>query len=256
MKISGTERALVGEPIVLYMSLLKNGISKILISFSSSLRLTKAFNYELDKRSFFKKTISFETSKFMFDNNLTLEFVSKKPGSGEFNASIHIKALDIEENVKEMSVFDIEILKPEIHIDITQENEPENLNIKLEKKISEITTFFKGLKVSAKDYITKKDVKVEIIRFSEEEYVENLENIPIIFDIDSAIKEIVIHSNSTVELNMHACYYDLLNNEYESNKAIIVLQLIVEKYKEEEFITTPIFNAIGFESPGIAMASS
>ncbi|HEC37545.1 hypothetical protein LCGC14_2133890 [marine sediment metagenome] len=256
MKISGTERALVGENILIHISLLKNSISNILISLSSSLKLIKSFNYNLDRRNYSKNVISFEVSKFNFENNLTLGFKSEKLNSEEYQASIEIKALDIEENVKEMSIFDIEILKPEIHIEITHGNKPEDLNIKLEKKINEVTTFFKDLNVSAKDYITKKNVKVEIIRFSEEEYIDKMDDIPILFDIDSAIKKIIIHSNSTIELNIKACYHDLFDNNYESNEATIILQPIVEKTKEEEFITTPIFNTIGFETPGIAMASS
>ena len=103
--------------------------------------------------------------------------------------------------------------------------------IKLEKKNIEITTFFKNLKVSCIDHNSKKDVNVKIIRFSEDEYVENLDKIPIIFDIDTAIKEIIIHSNSTVELSVQACYNDLKNNEYESNKATIILRPIAERIK-------------------------
>ena len=255
MKISGTERALPMEKIVLNISLLKTGISKLFFSLSPSLRLIKAYNYDLEKRYFFKKIITFEVSKFKFENNLALGFLFENEESKDINAYIEVKALDMEENIKEMSIFDIEILKPEIHINIASENEPEKLNIELEKRVTEITTYFKGLKISAIDQNTKNDVKVEIIRFSEEEYIENMDKIPIIFDIDSAIKEIIIYSNSTVKLNIQACYSDLLNNEYESNKSTIILQPNIE-IQEEEFITTPIFNTIGFESPGIAIAST
>lgn len=256
MKISGTERALVGENILLNVTLLKNGISNIIISLSPSLKLKKTYNYELDKKYFSKKTISFEIDKFSFENNLTLGFLSEKLEEEENIASIEIKAFDVGENLKEMSVFDIEILKPEISIEIKSGNEPEDLNIKLEKKFYEITTLFTGLQVSAKNYNTKQKIKVEIVRFSEEEYIENLDKIPILFDIDTAIKSIIIHSNSTVELSLHACYHDLLGTEYESNKATIIIDPIKEEYEEEEFVTTPIFNTIGFETPGIATISS
>ncbi len=256
MKISSTERALVGENIIVNISLLKSGISNILVSLSSSLRLIKSFNYDLGRREYSKNIISFEVSKFNFKNNLTLGFKSEKLDSDEFQASIEIKALDIEENVKEMSVLDIEVLKPDIYIEITKGNNPENFNIKLEKKSIEITTLFKDLEVSAKDKATKKEVKLDIIRFSEEEYIERMDDIPILFDIDTAIKEIIIHSNSTIELKIKARYYDLLGSDYESNEATIILEPTKEKIKEEEFTTTPIINTIGFEGPGVAMASA
>lgn len=256
MKILGTERALVGEKIVLNISILKNGISKVLLSLSNSLRLIETFNYDLHKKYFSQKVLSFEISNFKFGNNLTLGFLSEKLEPESSNASIEIKALDIEENVKEMSIFDIEILKPEINVDITSGEKPEEYIIKLEKKNTEITTFFETLKVYCIDHNSKKEVNAEIIRFSEDEYIENLDKIPIIFDIDTAIKEIIIHSNSPVELSVQACYHDLKNNKYESNRATIVLQPIAERIKEEEFITTPIFNTIGFEFPEMAMATS
>ena len=104
MKISGTERALVGENIMLNITLLKNGISNLLISLSSSLRLVKTLNYALDKSLFSRKVITFEVSKLKFEKNLTLGLVSEKLNSEEDHASIEIKALDIEENVKEIFV--------------------------------------------------------------------------------------------------------------------------------------------------------
>lgn len=253
--ISGTERALMGERIILNISILREGISKILLSLNNSLRLVNTFNYELDKKSYNKRNLLFEVSKFDFKNHLVLGLILEKNDQEANIASVEIKALDVEEKIKEMSIFDIEILKPEIHIEISTGDKPENFNFKLEKKNAEISTFFKGLEISAVEINTKKPVKVEIIHFSEEEYIDNLDKIPVIFDIDNAIKDIIIHSNSTIELEAYACYFDQLNNEYNSNKSTIIMKPL-QDLDEEEFTTSPIFNTIGFETPQLAVASS
>jgi hypothetical protein len=256
MKILGKERALAKEPIILNISLLKEGIANVKLTLSESLSLLTTYNYDLERNFFSKKEILFEVSKFNFENNLALGFISEKLDDTKEHASIKIEALDIEKSIKEMSVFDIEILKPEIHVKITSRNKEGQMNIKLEKRNNEITTYFEGLEISAIDFQTKQKVKVNIVRFSEEEYVDNLDNIPIIFDIETAIKEIVIFSNNKIELTIHACYRDLLGNDYESNKATIKLKPPKESLEEEEFITNPIFNTVGFEMPAIAMASA
>lgn len=255
MKISGTERALPGEKIFLNISVLKEGISRVLLDLSPELRLFATFNYDLHKKNFSQKKLTFELKDFKFENNLTLGFLSKKLENDHKYTSIEIKAMDIENNLKEMSIFDIEILKPEINVEIAPGENPDELFIKLEK-VNKISTYFRDLNVSAIDLNKKKIVKVDSVRFSEEEFVDNLDKIPIIFDIDSAIKKIIIHSNSSVELSLHARYYDTLSNEYESNKATIILHPFVEELEEKEFITVPIFNTIGFELPEIAMAVS
>lgn len=256
MKISGKERALAKEPIVLNISLLKEGIANIKLTLSESLSLITTYNYELEKKFFSKKEILFEVSKFKFENSLALGFISEKLDDTRDYASVKIEALGFEKSVKEMSVFDIEILKPDIYVEITSENKEGQFNIKLEKRNNEITTYFKDIEISAVDFQTKEKIKIEILHFSEEEYVENLDNIPIIFDIKTAIKDIIIFSNNKIELTIYACYNDLLGNDYESNKATFGLEPPKESLEEEEFITNPVFNTIGFEMPAIAMASA
>ena len=256
MKISGKERALANERIVLNISLLKEGIANVKLTLSESLSLITTYNYELERKFFSKKEILFEVNKFKFENSLALGFISEKLDDTQDFASIKIEALDIEKNVKEMSVFDIEILKPEINVEITSRNKEGQFNIKLEKRNNEITTYFKGLEISAIDFLTKEKVKIKILHFSEEEYVENLDDIPVIFNIETAIKGIIISSNNKIELTIYACYHDLLGNDYESNRATFGLEPPKESLEEEEFITNPVFNTIGFEMPAIAMASA
>ncbi|MHA1195165.1 MAG: hypothetical protein ACTSRH_07790 [Promethearchaeota archaeon] len=256
MKISGTERALPNEKIILNISIMKESISKVILYLSDSLSLKFSYNYDLDKKFFSKKKIIFEVSKFKFENNLTLGFISEQLEDSEKYAHIKIEALDIKENVKEMSIFDIEIIKPEIEIEIEQGEIQDQLFIKLEKKNNEITAFFEGLDLSAVDYYSEDPVKIKVIHFSEEEYVENLDKIPIIFDIDTAIKEIIIFSNNKVKLKISARYRDILGNKYESNKASIILKPPGTEIEKEEFITNPIFNAVGFEMSLAADAST
>ena len=248
MKISGKERALPKENITLNISILKSGIFKLRILLDESLSLIKSYNYDLKPYYYSKKKIEFEISHFQYKNHLTLGFSSEKSEENKDYVTIQIEALDVRNEIKEMSKFDIFILKPEITVNMTSKREKENeINIKIEKKNSEVGAYFKGFAFDVKDYHTNKDVKFKINHFTEDEYIDQLDIIPIIFDIDTAIKNILIMGNKPVKLIIYAKYNDRLGNEYESNKASIIMEPISEEVEENEITTIPIFDTVGFD---------
>lgn len=249
MKISGKERALPKEKIVLNISMFRSGIFKLRLLLDESLSLFKSYNYDLEPIYFSKKKIEFEISRFQYKNHLTLGFRSEKPVEDKEYVTIQIEALDVRNEIKEMSKFEVAILKPEITVSMTSIRERENdINIKIEKKNSEVGAYFKGLAFDVKDYYTDEDVDFKINHFTEDEYIDELDKIPIIFDIDTAIKSILILENKLVKLIIHAKYDDSLGNEYESNKASITLEPLSEEIVGNEITTIPIFETFGFDS--------
>ncbi|MHA1251735.1 MAG: hypothetical protein ACTSRP_17225 [Candidatus Helarchaeota archaeon] len=253
----GTERALPKEPIVLNITLLKEGIVKIRITLSKSIQLRKTYNYDLERKEIIKKEISFEVSKFKFENNLALLFSSEKLDDSENKASIKIEAVDIENKVKEMSIFEIEILKPLISVKLRKGNKPNQLEIEIKKEDREVGAVIKKFEFSAFDVETNHPVKINVIKYSLEEFIANIDDIPIIFDWKVAFKEIVINSIKPIILSMKAIYMDSLGNEYSSNTARITLKpaMIREVARERrEIVANPIFNAIGFEANTFEMA--
>lgn len=252
MKISGTERVLPKEKIILNISLLKEGIAMLRLSLSKSLVLKIAYNYELEKWLPHKKDFNFDVSRFNFEDNLALAFISEKLKNSDENASIKIEALDIESNVKEMSIFDIEILKPLIHVGLRPGDEPGELKIKVEKKERLIAAKFQNFEFSAEELTTSESVRVSVERYTLEEFIENIDNIPAIIDMNSAFKRIIIDSHEPILLYMKVLYSDALGNIYKSNKAQIKLYPVLDEeatLPEREIIANPIFQTIGFEAP-------
>lgn len=255
MKISGKERALPKEKITLNISMLKNGVFKLRLLLDESFSLIKSYNYDLEPIYFSKKNIEFEISRFQYKNHLTLSFISEKLEDNNEYATIQIEALDVRNEIKEMSKFEVAILKPEIKVSIFHiEEKEDNINIKIEKKNSEIGAYFKGLAFCVKDYYKNEDVDFKINHFTEDEYIDKLDKIPIIFDIETAIKSILIFGNEPVKLIIYAKYNDSLGNEYESNKASIVMKPISEEIEGKEMTTIPVFETIGFDALPIEAA--
>lgn len=252
MKISGTDKALPKEKILINISLLKEGIIKLRLKLSKFLHLKKAYNYDLNHKALLKKEFIFEVSKFKFKNNLALAFYSDKIKDLSENVSIKIEALDIENNIKEMSIFDIEILKPVVQVDLFSGKNPGEIKIKIEKKDSVIGASFKEFNFSAIDTGTGKKIKIFLERYSLEEFIENIDSIPMIIDWKAAFKRIIINSDKPIKLCMKVLYSDVLGNEYKSNKASIELSPVINKEAirpKNEIIANPIFQTIGFELP-------
>lgn len=256
LRILGSNKVLPGESFILNVSALNENIKKLEVNFSYSIKLVLAYNYDLTRKDYLKKDLTFDTSKFKFKNNLSLKLKSDKLEENEVKAFVKIRALNQENKIIDSEIFGIDIIKPIIHLNLLKGTSSNELKIELKKVDSTTGANFKGFEFNAKDLITNKPVKIRIVKFTLKEYIENLDFIPLIFDWNTIFKKIIFESTSQILLSMNAVYTDILGNEYRTNVTEITLNPAITKLakkSEKEFTANPIFYTVGFE-PALATA--
>ncbi|MBD3211244.1 MAG: ArsR family transcriptional regulator [Candidatus Lokiarchaeota archaeon] len=245
--LNGTSNVLPNEIIPLCINVINENVFKLILTFSDSVSLKNALNYNIKRKDSLQKIITFYTKDFEFKNNLGLLLLSEQPHEDE-RVCIKVEAFnDLDEKIQ-MEIFDINILKPDIEINLDYDTQAHSLQIELNKLDNIVGVSFEKLEISAMDVNSHKEVKVDIRKFKTEEYLSNLDIIPKIFNEKNAIKEFIIKSHEEVILKMWVNYRDKIGNEYNSNVASIQLKPYVVNMKEpatDEPIVIPKINLSG-----------
>lgn len=253
ISIKGVERALPGEKILINIAVHDENVVKIRVSLSKLLSLRRALNYDVDMTLLSKKELDFYVSEFILKNNLALDLASEKPEKVNEEALVKVTAFNEQQEVIDVVEYSIIILRPLVEFTMTHGKEKGRLKIKLEQREPLITTFFEGFIITARDLESNAHIEVEIKRFSISEYITHLDEIPLIFDIDHAIKEILIFSDHPIILQVRVLYSDICKNQYESNVSEIELDPATgfEYVPEKGMFKTNFhaFNVIGLEAP-------
>ena len=234
IELTGTKRALPYEPILLNIWINDPVIEKIRLKLDDLISLMRPLNYNLEKPKLRLKEIEFLVSKLEVENTLTLILAANIPEDIKLS-SIIVEGIDSQDNVKLMGTHDVLIMIPNIELSGTTERDKKGqtiISIKMEKVNEMVTTFFNEFKIKILDTKGKK-VSFDVIKISDEDYLENLDDIPPIFNPDNFIKEFIIYSNSPCIMYVKARFSDLHENEYKSNICKLYLEPPA-KMREEE----------------------
>lgn len=244
IKIQGHDDAMAGEDILINISIANPDIYEFTLFLSESLYIVRALNYDLERRNFTRKEITFKVDNFQFKNNLALILKSKIPKKLR---RTHLKVkYKLNNELHEIRHY-VRILKPHIKVVLRQQKKT-HLLLKIVKKEPYLPTIIDKINLRAFDKNTGKPIHIKIERYSFDEFYENIEHLPMILDHKSAIKRITIETESPIKLQIWIDYSDRQNNKYMSN----VASLIVAPEKPSEgakavIQTIPFYVAEGFD---------
>lgn len=249
LEITGTERALPFEPILLNIWINDPLIEKIRLVLDDLLSLKIPLNYFFETPKFSSKTIEFLISELKLKNTLTLILHSAIPKNMKLS-SIKVEGIDTEGNVKLMGTHNVLIMIPKLELSGRTERDNEGhtiISMKMEKINEMVSTFFNEFDIKILDS-NHKNIHFKIIKFTEEEYLKNLETMPPIFNYENFIKGFVIYTREPCTMHVRARFSDLQENEYKSNTCELYLDPPVKTGEKEvrmgENILSVMFSSI------------